>query len=195
MRIGPLVALAASLGALGCGGNAPAYPYDFALAGTPDLGMPSHYTGGDIPAAGTPVYRILANAGSQVTDGYSLTANVGASYRLVVRGITGHHYTGSVWTSGHFTSLTPGCNAAACAQENDDYVSTATAITGGQRVDFDLSSNNDLDGFDFVADAEPVFLNLLTEGSPVLEMVIFPATDKQGILSNVGAMPFGLTTQ
>jgi hypothetical protein len=179
-----VVAAALAVGAIGCGG--PAHPY----------------VGGAIPT-GAVVHRILngastiVNPGSQA--GFGITSNSGSTFRLVWTGdaaTSGSYraFYGSVWTQGTFTSVTRGCFQSFCPLESDDVVSTAVQLANGQRIDFDASTTNGLDGFDFTVDDEPVYFDLIIDGGRYPDLVLFPATDNGGQVSRVASIPFGLTT-
>jgi hypothetical protein len=130
--------------------------------------------------------------------GYSILANTGASYRIVWSGdattsSTYREFTGTVWTTGTFTSVTPGGGAGCdCALESGDVVDGPVSVRGGQRIDFDTIATTGLDGFDFVASTEPVFFDLLIDGQRLPQLVFFGSN---GATSSAGTMPFGLTTQ
>ncbi|HEX2572689.1 MAG TPA: hypothetical protein VH877_24280 [Polyangia bacterium] len=164
----------------------------------------TRYQGGPVPPSGTAIYRIQPGAGTVVQPGvqpgYGITANFGGSYRLVWTGDsstsgTYREFWGSVWTPGTFSSVTRGCFQSVCTLEQGDYVSNPIAVAGGQRIDFDAYGFSELDGFDFVVSAEPVYFDLFIDGVRYPNLVFFPATDNGGQVSNVGTIPFGLTTQ
>ena len=183
------LALASLTLTVGCGGSPP----------TRTL-----YTGGGTPGS-APIYRIQSAAGIPndilgADGGYFITANTGGSFRLVWTGDVNqapqyHHFTGSVWTEGHFTSLTPGCTLGFCPLEKDDYISVPHVTTGGQRIDWDTFAADGFDGLDFVVDTVPIFIEPYVDDAAQPTLVYFPATDNGGQVSNTGAIPFGLTTQ
>jgi hypothetical protein len=157
------------------------------------------------PIAGTPpsnqitVYRISPGAAiSGVvpgTDlGYFITASAGGSYRLNWTGDSSkNNFYGSVWTSGHFRSMNPGCGGA-CPLEGDDWVSANYAVTGGERIDFDTYASTGIDGFDFVVDTEPAIFDTYISGIQYQDRMFFVSGDT-GQLSHTTTFPFGLTTQ
>lgn len=162
------------------------------------------YQGGAVPPQTTVVYGIQPGASTVVQPGvqagYGITANVGGSYRLVWTGDistsgTYREFWGSVWTRGSFSNLVRGCNGSVCPLEQGDLVSNPVAVAGGQRIDFDSFSSDNLDGFDFVVSAEPVYFDLYIDGVRYPNLVFFPASALGGQIANVGVIPFGLTTQ
>ncbi|HEX2573577.1 MAG TPA: hypothetical protein VH877_28770 [Polyangia bacterium] len=169
-------------------------------------GRCSRYQGGAIPPQTTAIYRITPGANTNIQPGvkagYGITANTGGAYRLVWTGQAPapnapyRVFRGSVWTLGTFSNVTPGCSGGACPVEEDDYVSTPATVTGGQRIDFDATTDQGVDGFDFVTSAEPVYFDLYVDGARVATtLVAFPATDNGGAVSPPGEIPFGLTMQ
>src|SRR5262245_30422229 len=173
-----------------CGGSCPFGCHQNG-AGTP---MPNPNT--------VTVYRIQPGASSQVmpgaTAGYAITANFGGSYRIVWTGDAGvsgtyHEFYGTVWTPGTFSNLVPGCNGSSCPLENDDYLSQITPVQGGQAINWDAFATTGIDGFDFVASAEPVMFDFFIDGQHYTNLVYFFNTDTQQI-TTTGTFPFGLTT-
>lgn len=163
-----------------------------------------HYHGGGIPdQPSTPVYAIARGLGIDGVRpgydlGYFLTANTGNSFRVVWSGDAAgsrsyRNFTGSIWTPGNFTALSPGCVDGSCALESEDYVSEPYVSGAGSRIDFDTLNGNGIDGVDFVVDALPVYFQLNIDGYANPMLVFFPATDNGGQVSNVGDIPFGLT--
>ncbi len=146
------------------------------------------------------VYHIDGGAGVTVAPGtlagFGITAAAsGLSFRLVWTGDGNatsqyHEFYGSVSTSGTFVSVTPGCNGQ--CNTGNDYISSSYPVQGGQRVDFDASSVNTLDGFDFVVDTEPVVFDLYIDGTHVTSNVFFVSG---GVQTGPQVIPFGLTTQ
>lgn len=161
--------------------------------------------GGPVPSGGnTPVYRIAPGVGTVVEPGfqagYGIAANLGGSYRLIWTGDsnqsgTYREFFGSVYTPGNFLQVVRGCNGNVCALERADILSSPVVTSGGQRIDFDAFAYDNLDGFDFVVDAEPVYFDLYIDGQRYPQLVFFPATDRGGQISSVDGFPFGLTTQ
>ena len=139
-------------------------------------------------------------------QGYGITANTGGNYRAVWTGdvqVSGaySHFTGTVYTPGHFLGVFPGCpdaNGEICPLENGDVVSDATPVAGGgEQVTFDTFATDGLDGFDFQIDLEPVQFDLRIDGLSDLQVaasVFFPDTDLNGAISTPTDNPFQLTT-
>lgn len=161
------------------------------------------YVGGVIPPSSTVTYRIVPGAGTIIQPGtqagYGIAANLGGSYRLVWTGDTAtsgeyRNFYGSVWTPGTFSNIVAGCNGAACPLEGDDVLGNVIQVTNGNRIDFDASTANGIDGFDFVVSLEPVFFDLRIDGRRYPDLVFFPATDNGGAISTVAQIPFGLTS-
>jgi hypothetical protein len=155
-------------------------------------------TVGPPDTGGAQVYHIDPGAGVVVQPGtqagYGITANFGASYRIVWTGdgVTQYReFYGSLWTSGVFTSLSPGCEAQACPLGANDYVSQPYDISGGQRIDFDTFATSGIEGFDFAVSLEPVYFDLYIDGQHYPELVFFSSAGAQ---SSTAGFPFGLTT-
>lgn len=141
-----------------------------------------------------PGVGIVVQPGSQA--GYGITANVGASYRLIWTGDRGtsgtyREFSGTVWTGGTFDSITPGCADNACPLESDDFLSAVTPVSGGAVITFDTFATTGLDGFDFTSTTEPVFFDLTIDGQRYPQLTFFPSG---GIAANPDAIPFGLQT-
>ena len=155
-------------------------------------------------APATPIYRIQTNIGIQGVmpgdeAGYFITANVGATYRLVWTGDVNQtavfrNFHGAVYTSGRILSVTPGCDRDTCPLESGDNISVVTTFSGGQRVDSDTVTADSLDGFDFSVDTEPVMFDLYIDGGRYPSNVYFPAADNGGQVSSPSQFPFGLST-
>jgi hypothetical protein len=185
-----VLAVLAAVGIAACGGDRYTHPGG---------------VGGAVPNnPNTPIYRISPGAGTVVEPGsqagYGITANVGGSYRLIWTGDsnasgTYREFYGSVYTPGRFDQVVRGCNSGVCPLERGDILSSPVNTTGGQRIDFDAFAYDNLDGFDFVADTEPVYFDLYIDGQRYPALVFFPATDRGGAISSVDTFPFGLTTQ
>lgn len=164
-------------------------------------GDPFYQTGGPVPTT-APVSRIEPGAGTVVQPGvaagYGITASPGGSYRIVWTGDAAasasyREFTGSIYTTGHFSTVTPGCANNACALESGDSVSLPVLTSGGMRIDFDTTATTGIDGLDFVVDTEPVFFNLYIDGAPYPELVMFTDGSTHQNAS-APSMPFGLTT-
>ncbi len=155
------------------------------------------------PPQAPPTYRIQPGGATIVQPGvqagYGITANVGGSYRAVWTGgqsFASNHFTGYIYTPGHFVSYTPGCDRGFCALEAGDYVYAPVAVQGGgEEIDFDTFASDGLDGLDFVVDTEPVTFQTEIDGTAYPGYVFFPATDAGGASTNPGSVPFALTTQ
>jgi hypothetical protein len=185
----------------GCGGSSGTTTYVY-------HGNPTPWSGGAAPIAGATLYGIQSGASTVVSPGtqagYGITATsaggAGAAYRLVWTGDAQttnalREFWGSVWTGGTFTAVTPGCADNLCALEAGDVVTAPVNENGGgQRIDFDTFAADGLDGFDFQVDNEPVYFDFYIDGEHHPELVFFPATDNGGAVSNVGVIPFALTT-
>ena len=147
-----------------------------------------------------PGASLLVSPGTQA--GYGITAAVGGgSFRLVWTGeaaTTGFYsnFTGTVWTTATFDSVTPGCAGQACSIESGDFISGATAVSGGQRIDFDAVTTTGLDGFDFTVTADsastPVYFDLYVDGVRQPQAVFFASG---GATATAATDPFGLTSQ
>jgi len=129
----------------------------------------------------------------------AITANVGGAFRLVCNGSGGassfRRVRGSVWTTGSFSSIGRGCRDGGCALEAGDNVTEPVTLTGGERIDFDWDVTTELDGFDFVASAEPVYFSITMDGRAMPSMVLFPSPDMGGATASASNNPFALTTQ
>jgi len=140
-----------------------------------------------------PGVGLVVNPGTQA--GFGITANTGASYRIVWTGDsnasgTYHEFTGTVWTDGMFTNFVPGCNSAFCPLEANDFVSAVTPVSpSGQVITFDTFATDGLDGFDFVSTSEPVYFDLRIDGAYVETLVFFSSG---GAASNPAMIPFAL---
>lgn len=149
----------------------------------------------------TPLYTIAPGASTVVFPGqqagYGITANTGGSYRAVWTGqapTAYNEFTGSVYTPGHFVSVSPGCGDNSCPLENGDVVNAPAAVSGGgEIITFDTFASDGLDGLDFVvsSDGEPVELDLHIDGQLYPQLVFFPASD--GTISSPSSIPFDLT--
>jgi hypothetical protein len=156
------------------------------------------WDGGNVPNVPTnaPVSQIQAGAGTSIAvgvqAGYGITANTGGAYRLVWTGdaaASGSYrsFQGSIYTAGSIQSVSP--NVAA-----GDYVGQPLAVGGGMRLDFDTIAATDLDGIDFNVTSEPVYFNLVIDGTAQPALVQFPDATTQ-MQATAPGMPFGLTTQ
>ena len=133
------------------------------------------------------------------TPGYFITANQGGAFRIVWTGDANQsggirHFTGSVFTQGHFTGQTPGCYQNSCPLKTDDAVSTIHDTQGGQRIDFDGISTSGLEGFDFSVDTVPALFNIYIDGQARPELIYF-VSSANGQVASSGGIPFGLVPQ
>ncbi len=112
--------------------------------------------------------------------GYALTAVAPMSYTFRWTGdsaVTGdgfQHFYGTIWTTGHFTSLTPGCTDMACPLESGDTVSAVMHIAGGEAITWNTNASDGWDGFSFVTDTEPVVYEVNVDGQPHQDLFLFP---------------------
>jgi len=159
--------------------------------------------GGPAPI-GAPISVILNGAGVPIQPGvmagYGITSNTGTSFRIVWTGDAGasgtyREFWGSVWTPGVFDGFVPGCNGNACPLEANDYVSGPMAAPGGgQRIDWDTFASTGIDGFDFLATAEPIYFDMIIDGQRYPQLTVF-ADALTGQLASAPSLPFGLRTQ
>jgi hypothetical protein len=158
-------------------------------------------------SAGATTYHIdtASNIGVQiqpgVTAGYDILASPGGSFRIVWTGdgLTSgakSNFTGTIWTTATIDSVAPGCSDGSCPLESNDFVSTATQVTGGYLVSFDTITSTGIDGFDFTVTAEssaqPVYFDLLIDGVRRADLVYFSSANQ---ISSPQTDPFGLTSQ
>jgi hypothetical protein len=112
--------------------------------------------------------------------GYALTAIAPMSYQFRWTGddnVTGdgfQHFYGTIWTTGHFTSLTPGCLNMACPLESGDEVSGVIQVAGGEAITWSTIASDGWDGFSFVTDTEPVIYQVNVDGQPRQDLFLFP---------------------
>jgi len=159
--------------------------------------------GGGGGSGGPLTYRIQPGASTIVSpgtqEGYGITASLGGNYRTVWTGdvqVSGaySHFTGTIYTPGHFTGFDPGCGGI-CPDENSDvFTAPGPVAGGGEQITFDTFATDGLDGLDFTVTLEPVEFDLLADGIRRPEIVFFPATDAGGAISSPASMPFDLTT-
>jgi hypothetical protein len=155
-----------------------------------------------IPAAESTVYSLQVGGtvpvapGTQV--GYALTAPQPMSYLFRWTGdakVGGQAYSkfyGSVWTTGHFTLLTPGCTNQACPLETGDYVSGINQVTGGgERIDWNTNASTGWDGFSFATDTEPLYFDVFVDGNAQPNLFVFPEAPG-GQPTSPAANPFGI---
>ena len=169
-------------------------PMDDARATTAEEPMPPATTV-TYPLA---VGAVTAFAGGEQA-GYSVTALASDSYRLMWTGDTNatgsasHEFVGSVWTTGRFTKVTPGCADGACALEGQDYLSGVTPVAGGERLDWDTLASVGFDGFDVETDGAPIYLDVTIDGSRQAEHVYLPSGS--GHDRSPAVAPFGVVAR
>jgi hypothetical protein len=197
-----LVALAAGLAEGGCEGGAAWPPSAEPAAAGNVVPRDGHAL---FPPAGTPVYALQVGGEVRVSPGlkigYSLTAKAPGSYRFrwtgddaVTRGGF-HKFYGSVWTTGHFTSLVPGCDDGSCPLEPEgDYVSGVLRVDGGERIDWHTFASDGWDGFSFTTDTEPVYFDVNVENGPHPDLFEFPSAAAHGAPSAPASNPFGIAS-
>lgn len=153
---------------------------------------------------GVTTYNLKAAAGiipqPGFMAGYGIASDGAGTYVLAWTGNTGGGnppipFEGHIWTSGKFTSVTPGCSDNSCTLEAEDKVSDIElAKGGGQHISFTSMSSDDYDGIEFVVDSEPVVFDLLYDGARKTGRVIYANADKGGSPSNPLEIPFAITT-
>ncbi len=130
--------------------------------------------------------------------GYGITGNTGGSYRAIWTGDaatsgTYREFTGTIWTTGHFDSFTPGCGDNSCPLEANDHIDNPVTVSGGEVITFDTFATDGLDGLDFtVTGTDPVYFDLLIEGQRQPTLIFFPSNGGQ---TSPATDPFGLSTQ
>jgi hypothetical protein len=165
----------------------------FDAGGSPIESIPSGTTNYVSLVGGT----VPVSPGTKV--GYALTAVDLMSYQFRWTGDAAvaadgfQNFYGSVWTTGHFTSLTPGCVNQACPLESGDYVSGITLVTGGERIDWNTDASTGWDGFSFATDTEPLYFDVLIDGNRHPELFEFAAAPS-GAASEPAAAPFGMSS-
>jgi hypothetical protein len=154
------------------------------------------------PATTTTTYEVALGATTGVAAGtmvgYSVTAIAPNTYRVYWTGDarvneTGfREFAGSIWTTGRFLGVTPGCAADACPLEDGDWVSYAIAVPGGQRIDWDTYASVGLDGFDVTTDGAPVLLDVFVDGVRRADLAYFPSADEGARVISPSSAPFGV---
>jgi hypothetical protein len=156
--------------------------------------------GGGVPTGPMPTYAVKVGPAPLLEEsghkaGYTLTAFTLKSFELRW---TGHAHSayrmfhGWVWTTGHFTSLTPGCAAAACPLESGDFVSEVERVPGGERIYWHAFAADGWDGFDFTTDTEPVVLDAFVDGERSAQKVDFQSGN--GEIASPVSIPFRVTS-
>jgi hypothetical protein len=151
------------------------------------------------PATATTMYDVALGATTGVAAGtmvgYSITAIAPNTYRVYWTGdarvnATGYReFAGSIWTTGRFVGVTPGCAADACPLEDGDWVSNPIDVQGGQRIDWDTYASVGLDGFDVTTDGAPVVLDIFVDGDRRADLVFLGGA--AGVVRPTQA-PFGV---
>jgi hypothetical protein len=135
-------------------------------------------------------YSVIALGPKQWRFKWTGDANTasGAAYR---------EFYGSVWTTGTFTAIFPGCQNSACPLEpgEGDFVSAVRSVAGGQEIDWDTIASGGFDGFDVNTDTEPVLFDAYVDGSHVAAIVYFPSANNGGAVASPAALPAGFTSQ
>jgi hypothetical protein len=149
-----------------------------------------------------PVYNLKANATTPIKPGsqagYGITGDGFGTFVIAWTGNTqpGNPpvtFEGSVWTTGHFSSIVLGCSDASCTLEPDDVVSPPDgAMGGGEHIGFKTTSTDDLDGFEFSTDKEPVYFELKYDGLIQTPRVVYADADNGGSPANPQKIPFGI---
>ena len=161
-----------------------------------------------IPPKSTTTYAVAIGkttgaVGGQQT-GYSLMALASKQYRLkwtgdanTATGAPFREFYGSVWTTGKFTALFPGCQNNACPLEpgEGDFVSGVKTIGGGEEIDWDTIASGGFDGFDFTTDTEPSYADMFVDGQHLQRVVFFASADNGGAITSPAALPFGFTSK
>jgi hypothetical protein len=161
-----------------------------------------HPASSPLPPTTTITYQVALGATSGVAPGtmvgYSVTAIAPSTYRVYWTGDarvndTGfREFSGSIWTPGRFTAVTPGCAGNACPLEDEDWVSNVADIPGGQRIDWDTYASIGLDGFDVTTDGAPLFLDVYVDGERRADLAFFPSADQGARVITPIAAPFGV---
>jgi hypothetical protein len=131
--------------------------------------------------------------------GYALTAIAPMSYQFrwtgdaSVAGDGFQHFYGTIWTTGHFTSLTPGCDDMACPLETGDVVSSVMHVQGGEAITWSTNASDGWDGFSFVTDTEPVVYQVNVDGQSHQDLFLFPEYPT-GTPTSPTADPFALSS-
>ncbi len=198
--------IGASSGSGSSGSHTP--PATPPVSADPDAGSPlGDHTSGASSSESIPVgataYVVLVGGtvptapGTKV--GYALTSPSPKTYQFRWTGEANvvadgyHEFYGSVWTTGTFTSLTPGCTNLACPLESGDFVSRAENVTGGQRIDWDTFASTAWDGFSFTTDTEPIYFDVYIDGARHPELFFFPEAPS-GADTSPAATPFGISS-
>jgi hypothetical protein len=152
--------------------------------------------------ADAPVYTAKANAETTVKPGsqagFGISGDGFGTFKLIWTGNTTKgnpavKFEGSVWTTGAFSDIALGCSDDSCTLEDDDVVDPVTgAMGGGQYIHFKATSTDDLDGFEFSTDVEPVYFDLKYDGLAQTPRVVYVDAAAQSP-ANPQKIPFGIT--
>jgi hypothetical protein len=132
--------------------------------------------------------------GQQV--GYALTSPKAKTYQLRWTGDARvaadgfRQFYGAVWTTGHFTSVTPGCENQVCALESRDQVSGVQQVPGCERIQWETYASTGWDGLSFTTDTEPIYVGCWIDGARMPNLVFCPAAP-DGTATSPPALPFG----
>ncbi len=191
-------------GGSGSGGAASTSTGMGTSAGGGSTGTGLAMTGPPVPVD-APVYHetpdVMTPIMPGVQAGYGISTDGQGTFQLIWTGNTtpgnpAVAFTGSVWTTGKFTMVARGCTNLMCGLEMEDVVSpTDGAMGGGEHIAFTATSTNDLDGFEFIVDKEPVYFDLKYDGQSQTGRVIYVDSDKGGSPANPQKMPFGIMAQ
>ncbi|MGO8995435.1 MAG: hypothetical protein ACLQVI_19155 [Polyangiaceae bacterium] len=156
-----------------------------------------------IPPSSTTTYAVEVGGTVPIAPGtqagYALTASALKTYQLRWTGDASvnadgyKEFYGSAWTTGHFTSITPGCVNSACPLETGDYVSGVETVTGGERIDWDTFASDGWDGFGFTTDTEPVYFDVYIDGNRLPQLFYFPVGTNE-VTTSPASSPFGVTS-
>jgi hypothetical protein len=159
--------------------------------------------GTPFPPASTTDYAVLIGASTDVAPGtqvgYSITSPSMGTYRFRWTGDadvneTGYReFYGSVWTTGTFNDLIPGCANSACPLEPDqgDFVSDILTVSGGQRIDWDTIASTGYDGFDVAIATDPVYFDAFIDGNHAANLVFYPSL--QGTDASPSSLPMAVS--
>ena len=152
-----------------------------------------------------PVYKMQPNGGTQVGPGkqagFGITGDGFGTFVIFWTGNTqpGNPpvtFEGSIWTTGHFSSIVLGCSDDSCTLEPDDMIASPDgSMGGGEHIGFKTTASDDLDGLEFYVDKEPVYFDLVYDGQRQNGRVVYSNAEKGGAYSNPQKIPFGITAQ
>lgn len=187
MRATVVAALATALASVG-GCQTPSY-------GRPDAGPYEAQPFPPLPPA-TSLYLIAPGVGAVLQPTppahFGVTGNSRGAYRVIWTSLTQAQMTGSLWTSGHFTSLTLGCVDGTCAFGSKDRVTGPIDVDGGQRIDIDSEGAQQAKGITLISDTDPVILALYVNGTERPDLVAL-AERGTGRVKSSTVSPFAVT--